>query len=241
MEGDQEAGDGAYVRAMLRSPTGVGSLGEAITLSACMDDAWRVSPQHPAICVFVDERPQLCAENKALLVPLLLLGRKEAIWFYAGSQFGTKDYLGQAIGPKLSAKLLGACHRVDITELLSAGAVAEGHPRRPGRARRRPAAHPGAALRRDHRSHRRIRRRRPGGLRKVRIRPAAPVRRLRRPPPRPTLRLQPRPVPSRRRPHHPREPSCPLTRENLSLLNQPSLCLTRPAPAHSAPWPSGPG
>ncbi|MFJ5802531.1 hypothetical protein, partial [Streptomyces decoyicus] len=58
---------------------------------------------------------------------LLLLGRKEAIWVYAGSQYGTKDYLGEAIGPKLSAKLLGACRRVDITELLGAGAVTEGY------------------------------------------------------------------------------------------------------------------
>ncbi|MFD3884007.1 hypothetical protein [Streptomyces microflavus] len=135
--------------------TGVGALGPAITLSACMDDKqinavlqfllkwcsararqrarygwgnkWRVSPEHPAICVFVDEWPQLSDENKALLIRGLLLGRKEAIWFYAGSQFGTKDYLSQAIGPKLSAKLLGACRRVDVTELLGGGAVAEGY------------------------------------------------------------------------------------------------------------------
>ncbi|MFB7475589.1 DUF3631 domain-containing protein [Kitasatospora sp. NPDC056184] len=135
--------------------TGVGSLGEAITLNACMDEKkitavltylldlcsararqrarygwgnkWRVSAQHPAICVFVDEWPQLSEANKALLIRLLLLCRKEAIWFYGGSQFGTKDFLGQAIGPKLSARLLGACRRVDVTELLGGGAIAEGY------------------------------------------------------------------------------------------------------------------
>ncbi|MGW4980270.1 hypothetical protein [Streptomyces mirabilis] len=135
--------------------TGVGALGEAITLSACMDDEllqdvldfllalcsararqrarygwgnkWRVSEEHPAIVVFVDEWPQLSDEAKAKLVRTLLLGRKEAVWFEAGSQFGTRDYLGQAIGPKLSARLLGACRRVDVTELLGGGAVAEGY------------------------------------------------------------------------------------------------------------------
>ncbi|KJS53224.1 hypothetical protein VM98_26640 [Streptomyces rubellomurinus subsp. indigoferus] len=135
--------------------TGVGSLGPAIALSACMDEKkitavlmfllalcsararqrarygwgnkWRVSPEHPAICVFVDEWPQLSDGNKALLIRLLLLCRKEAIWFYGGSQFGTKDFLGQAIGPKLSARLLGACRRVDVTELLGGGAIAEGY------------------------------------------------------------------------------------------------------------------
>ncbi|MFJ5799249.1 hypothetical protein, partial [Streptomyces decoyicus] len=135
--------------------TGIGDLDPAIALSACMDDEaicavleflivwcsararqraryswgnkWRVSREHPAVCMFVDEWPQLSEKAKKLLVRLLLLGRKEAIWVYAGSQYGTKDYLGEAIGPKLSAKLLGACRRVDITELLGAGAVTEGH------------------------------------------------------------------------------------------------------------------
>ncbi|MEV6502206.1 hypothetical protein [Streptomyces prunicolor] len=135
--------------------TGVGALGEAITLSACMDDEliqdvldfllalcsararqraryrwgnkWRVSEEHPAVVVFVDEWPQLSEEAKAKLVRALLLGRKEAVWFEAGSQFGTRDYLGQAIGPKLSARLLGACRRVDVTELLGGGAIAEGY------------------------------------------------------------------------------------------------------------------
>ncbi|MFE6743871.1 hypothetical protein [Streptomyces tubercidicus] len=135
--------------------TGAGALGPALTLSACMDDdticavlqffldlcsararqrarygwgnKWRVSPEHPAFCIFVDEWPQLSTAAKALLIRLLLLGRKEAIWVFGGSQFGTKDYLGEAIGPKLSAKLLGACRRVDVTELMGGGALGEGY------------------------------------------------------------------------------------------------------------------
>ncbi|MCX4682328.1 hypothetical protein OG413_44915 [Streptomyces sp. NBC_01433] len=135
--------------------TGVGDLGEAITLNACMDDEkivatlqflltlcsararlrarygwgnkWRVSPEHPAIVVFVDEWAQLSAQAKALLIRLLLVGRKEAIWVIGGSQFGTKDWLGEAVGPKLSGKLLGSCRRVDVTELLGGGALAEGY------------------------------------------------------------------------------------------------------------------
>ncbi|MEV0989923.1 hypothetical protein [Streptomyces sp. NPDC049949] len=135
--------------------TGVGDLGPAITLNATMSDKkiiavltfllalctararlraaygwgnkWQVSPLHPALCVFVDEWPQLSPKAKALLIKLLLLGRKEAIWVYGGSQYGTKDHLGEAIGPKLSAKVLGACRRVDVTELLGGGALAEGY------------------------------------------------------------------------------------------------------------------
>ncbi|MFF0754570.1 hypothetical protein [Streptomyces sp. NPDC004267] len=135
--------------------TGVGDLGPAITLNATMSDKkiiavlkfllnlcsararqraaygwgnkWRVSPEHPAVLLFVDEWPQLSPKAKALLIKLLLLGRKEAIWVFGGSQYGTKDHLGEAIGPKLSAKLLGACRRVDVTELLGGGALAEGY------------------------------------------------------------------------------------------------------------------
>ncbi|SCF75535.1 hypothetical protein GA0115258_11161, partial [Streptomyces sp. LamerLS-31b] len=135
--------------------TGVGALGEAITLSACTDDEliqavldfllqlcaararqrarygwgnkWRVSEEHPAIVVYVDEWPQLSDETKAKLVRAMLLGRKEALWFEADSQFGTREHLGQAIGPKLSTRLLGACRRVDVTELLGGGAIAEGY------------------------------------------------------------------------------------------------------------------
>ncbi|SBT89342.1 hypothetical protein GA0115233_1008115 [Streptomyces sp. DI166] len=135
--------------------TGVGALGEAITLSACMDDEliqavldfllqwcaararqrarygwgnkWRVSEEHPAVVVYVDEWPQLSDEAKVKLVRAMLLGRKEALWFEADSQFGTREHLGQAIGPKLSTRLLGACRRVDVTELLGGGAIAEGY------------------------------------------------------------------------------------------------------------------
>ncbi|MEU3602245.1 hypothetical protein ABZ714_26535 [Streptomyces sp. NPDC006798] len=135
--------------------TGIGDLGPAIALNACMDDdqicavlefllewcsarsrqraaygwgnKWRVSPEHPAVCVFLDEWPQLFDTAKKLWIRFLLLGRKEALWGYGGSQYGTKDYLGEAIGPKLSAKMIGASRRVDVTELLGAGALAEGY------------------------------------------------------------------------------------------------------------------
>ncbi|MEU3902020.1 hypothetical protein [Streptomyces sp. NPDC045251] len=134
---------------------GVGDLGPAITLDACMDqnligevldfllklcaararqrraygwgNKWRVSPEHPAICVFLDEWPQLSEKNKKKLIKFLLLGRKEALWFFGFSQYGTKDYLGDAIGPKLSGKLLGACRGKDITELLGGGSIGEGY------------------------------------------------------------------------------------------------------------------
>ncbi|MET8566167.1 hypothetical protein ABZV75_38500 [Streptomyces flaveolus] len=135
--------------------TGVGDLGPAITLDACMDqekigrvldfllllctgrarqraaygwgNKWRVSREHPAVLAFMDEWPQLSEENKKKLISLLVLGRKEGIWVFGFSQFGTKEYLGEAIGPKLSAKILGACRRVDVTELLGGGTIAEGY------------------------------------------------------------------------------------------------------------------
>ncbi|MCM2394341.1 hypothetical protein [Streptomyces albipurpureus] len=135
--------------------TGIGDLEPAIALNACMDDdkicavldfllawcsararqraaygwgnKWRVTREHPAICVFLDEWPQLSDRAKKLWIRFLLLGRKEALWGYGGSQYGTKDYLGEAIGPKLSAKMIGASRRIDVTELLGAGALAEGY------------------------------------------------------------------------------------------------------------------
>ncbi|MFE3144264.1 hypothetical protein [Streptomyces scopuliridis] len=135
--------------------TGIGDLGPAIALNACMDDdqicavlefllawcsararqraaygwgnKWRVSREHPAVCVFLDEWPQLSDRAKKLWIAFLLLGRKEALWGYGGSQYGTKDYLGEAIGPKLSAKMIGASRRIDVTELLGAGALGEGY------------------------------------------------------------------------------------------------------------------
>ncbi|MEU5066648.1 hypothetical protein AB0G95_21750 [Streptomyces virginiae] len=134
---------------------GVGALGPAITLSAHMDDdlvvaalhflldlcqaraaqrarygwgnLWQVSELHPAILVFVDEWPALSAEAKRLLILLLLRGRKEAVWVLGFSQYGTKDHLGEAIGPKLSGKMIGASRRVDVTDLMGAGALAEGY------------------------------------------------------------------------------------------------------------------
>ncbi|MCX4826434.1 hypothetical protein OG883_43120 [Streptomyces sp. NBC_01142] len=92
-----------------------------------MGNTWKPSREHPAVCLFVDEWPKLSDEAKKLLIELLLVGRKEAIWVYAGSQFGTSDYLGAPIGPKVAARLLGACRGDDVTALLGAGALAEGY------------------------------------------------------------------------------------------------------------------
>ncbi|WP_424217730.1 hypothetical protein ACN20G_36845 (plasmid) [Streptomyces sp. BI20] len=134
--------------------TGVGELGPAITLNAFNQttigavlefllelssvrahmrasygwgNQWRPSPLHPALCVFVDEWPALSEENKEMLILLLLRGRKDGVWVFGGSQFGTKDALGKAIGPKLAGKLLGSCRGEDITGLLGKGAIAEGY------------------------------------------------------------------------------------------------------------------
>ncbi|MFG2210529.1 hypothetical protein [Streptomyces sp. NPDC048638] len=134
--------------------SGIADLGEAITANAHSDEqiiatlrffldlaksrarmrhkyrmgnTWKPSREHPAICVFVDEWPKLSDEAKKLLIDLILVGRKEAIWVYAGSQFGTSDYLGAPIGPKLAARMLGACRGDDVTALLGTGALAEGY------------------------------------------------------------------------------------------------------------------
>ncbi|MFJ9901209.1 hypothetical protein ACIQPR_48720 [Streptomyces sp. NPDC091280] len=135
--------------------SGVGDLGPAITLDACMDQAlignvldfliklcsararqrkaygwgnkWRMSPEHPAFVVHMDEWPQLTDKNKKKLIRAILIGRKEGVWFEGFSQWGTKDYLGDAIGPKMPGKILGACRRVDVTELLGGGSIGEGY------------------------------------------------------------------------------------------------------------------
>ncbi|WP_432041025.1 hypothetical protein [Streptomyces chartreusis] len=134
---------------------GVGELGPAITLDACMDQTlignvldfliklcsararqrmahgwgnkWRMSPEHPAFVVHMDEWPQLSEKNKKKLIRAIIIGRKEGVWFEGFSQWGTKDYLGDAIGPKMPGKILGACRRVDVTELLGGGSIGEGY------------------------------------------------------------------------------------------------------------------
>lgn len=92
-----------------------------------MGNTWKPSREHPAVCLFVDEWPKLSDEAKELLIELLLVGRKEAVWVFGGSQFGTADYLGAPIGPKVAARLLGSCRGDDVTALLGAGALAEGY------------------------------------------------------------------------------------------------------------------
>ncbi|WP_329020536.1 hypothetical protein [Streptomyces sp. NBC_01601] len=92
-----------------------------------MGNTWKPSREHPAVCLFVDEWPKLSDEAKELLIDLLLVGRKEAVWVFGGSQFGTSDYLGAPIGPKVAARLLGSCRGDDVTALLGAGALAEGY------------------------------------------------------------------------------------------------------------------
>lgn len=135
--------------------TGVGALEGAITLTANGDDdricavldflltlctaraqlrarmKWgddfEVSEEHPAFVVFADEWPGFSQRAKAKLVQLMMIGRKEAVWVIGGSQFGTKKHLGDAIGAKLSTKIVGPCRGVDVTELLGQGSLAEGY------------------------------------------------------------------------------------------------------------------
>jgi hypothetical protein len=75
----------------------------------------------------MDEWPQLSEKNKKKLIRAIIIGRKEGVWFEGFSQWGTKDYLGDAIGPKMPGKILGACRRVDVTELLGGGTIGEGY------------------------------------------------------------------------------------------------------------------
>ncbi|MGW4805843.1 hypothetical protein [Kitasatospora sp. NPDC004272] len=88
---------------------------------------WPVSPEHPAVVVFVDEWHDLPTKAKAKLLHLLRIGRKEAVWIIGASQFGTKEDLGSAIAPKMSLKMAGCCRGVDVTGLFGQGALREGY------------------------------------------------------------------------------------------------------------------
>lgn len=102
------------VRAKLRTKFGMGN-------------RWKVSRDHPAIVVFLDEWSQLSPAAKALAVILLRMGRKEGVYLIGGSQFGTKADLGKAVGPKVRGKVLGACRGADVVDLFGAGKMAEGY------------------------------------------------------------------------------------------------------------------
>ncbi|WP_043478270.1 hypothetical protein [Kitasatospora sp. MBT66] len=88
---------------------------------------WPITPEHPAVIVFVDEWHDLPAKAKAKLLRLLRIGRKEAVWFIGASQFGTVQDIGSAIAPKMSLKMAGCCRGTDVTGLFGKGALREGY------------------------------------------------------------------------------------------------------------------
>jgi hypothetical protein len=91
-----------------------------------MGRKWTVSPERPAIVVFIDEFPKLSDLGKRLAFDLALVGRKEGVWMMFASQGGTKLYLGEAFAQMVALKLVGPCKVGDTRAVFGEGSTQEG-------------------------------------------------------------------------------------------------------------------
>ncbi|WP_331759922.1 PspA/IM30 family protein (plasmid) [Streptomyces sp. NBC_01525] len=92
-----------------------------------MGDAWRCSPEHPAIVILIDEFPKLNKRSKQIIAELMLVGRKEGVWILFAAQGATKELLGSNIAEHPALKIIGACRAVDTTGALGGGASEFGY------------------------------------------------------------------------------------------------------------------
>ncbi|MBB1252921.1 hypothetical protein H3146_06005 [Streptomyces sp. OF3] len=91
-----------------------------------MGRKWKVSPDRPAIVVFIDEFPKLSDLGKRLAFDLALVGRKEGVWALFASQGGTSRYLGEAFAQMLALKIVGPCKVGDTRAVFGDGSTQEG-------------------------------------------------------------------------------------------------------------------
>ncbi|MFF8717520.1 hypothetical protein ACF07T_39910 [Streptomyces sp. NPDC015184] len=92
-----------------------------------MGDAWKCTPEHPAVIVFIDEFPKLTKRSKQIIAELMLVGRKEGVWVIFAAQGATKELLGSNIAQHPALKIMGACRDVDTTGALGGGAADFGY------------------------------------------------------------------------------------------------------------------
>lgn len=91
-----------------------------------MGRKWKVSPEHPAFYVFVDEVPKMSDLAKKLFFELYLVGRKEAVWVLGAAQGGTSRYLGEAFAQAVALKLVGPCKVGDTRAVFGEGSTQDG-------------------------------------------------------------------------------------------------------------------
>ncbi|MCK2241224.1 MULTISPECIES: hypothetical protein [unclassified Crossiella] len=91
-----------------------------------MGDSWQVSPERPAVVLFIDEYPALSDEAKELCVRLLRAGRKARIGVVFAASEATSDTLGRAIADTLPTKIMLPCRNQDIRLVLGTNRVGEG-------------------------------------------------------------------------------------------------------------------
>jgi S-DNA-T family DNA segregation ATPase FtsK/SpoIIIE len=91
-----------------------------------MGQAWKPTPQRPAVVVIIDEYPRLTPEAKALAVNILRVGRKSCVTLILAASEATSDTLGDAIADITALRFMLACRHTDIRLVLGPQMAADG-------------------------------------------------------------------------------------------------------------------
>ncbi|MEU8623171.1 hypothetical protein [Streptomyces sp. NPDC048623] len=90
------------------------------------EDVWTVTPEAPAIVVFLDEYHRLTPGGKRMAVDLLRLARKTALSLVVCTQDATSGVLGDAVADVFPIRVLLPCRKADVGVTLWQSAVSEG-------------------------------------------------------------------------------------------------------------------
>ncbi|MBK3636737.1 hypothetical protein JHN52_28305 [Streptomyces sp. MBT97] len=92
-----------------------------------LEDNYSVSPDSPAIVVFLDELPLLTKRGKEAAVSLMRIGRKARITLVMCSQDATSDVMGDAIADAFGVRIMLPCRQADVPLVVGqADAIAKG-------------------------------------------------------------------------------------------------------------------
>ncbi|MFF3547635.1 hypothetical protein ACFYXD_38110 [Streptomyces platensis] len=103
-----EAAERALKRELARAEARIASLGSGV------DDNWQVSPDSPAVVVFLDEYARLTPAGKEAALALLGVGRKARITLVLSTRDATRDVLGEAIADSVGVRILMPCRAADV-------------------------------------------------------------------------------------------------------------------------------
>jgi S-DNA-T family DNA segregation ATPase FtsK/SpoIIIE len=91
-----------------------------------MGQAWKPTPDRPAVVVIIDEYPRLSPEAKQLAVNILRVGRKSCVTLILAASEATSDTLGDAIADITALRFMLACRHTDIRLVLGPQMAADG-------------------------------------------------------------------------------------------------------------------